>query len=227
MSDKLASIKSFEVRERDAAYNCIIRASQQSLFPVEYDNLIKGLPISARNRLLLCDVFLNSQGIIRSRGRTFHAAFSYDTKFPVISSVKSRFLELFIEYVHSSFFHANKSFLLNYFQSEFWIIGNFISLIKKILRKYVFCIRLRAQCQRQLMSDLPKERVSISRPFSNVGVDLTGAIEIKCTNHRTYKHYKVYLSFFVYFATRAVHIEIVEDLTIEAILNVLERFIGR
>lgn len=76
------------------------------------------------------------------------------------------------------------------------------------------------------MSDLPAERTSISRPLTTAGVDLTGAYSIKCTGHRTTRYNKVYIAFFVCFVTRAVHIESVMDLTTEAFLSALERFVS-
>lgn len=84
MSDKLALLKNLEIRERDDAYDYIVRASQRSSFPTEYDNLQKGSPISTKSGLLSCDVFLDLNRIIRSASRTVNASFSYDTKFSVV-----------------------------------------------------------------------------------------------------------------------------------------------
>lgn len=164
---------------------------------------------------------------MRAGGRLAASNFSYDTKFPVIIAAKSLYLERFIEYTHRKYYHCTKSFIYNFVRARFFVIGNLAAIIKKVVRRCIVCTRFDAHFVEQLMGDLPKERVTISRPFATAGVDLTGAISIKCTNHRVGKVVKVYACFFVCFLTRAVHIEIVEDLTSEAFLNALERFVSR
>ncbi len=77
------------------------------------------------------------------------------------------------------------------------------------------------------MSDLPAARMQISRPFSHTGVDYADPIAIKCTNHRSIKHNKTYLTFFICFSTKAVHIEIVSELTTEAFIFTFDGFIAR
>ena len=77
------------------------------------------------------------------------------------------------------------------------------------------------------MADLPKDRVTIARPFTTTGVDLSGAYTVKCVNHRSTRYNKVYIAFFVCFVTRAVHVELVEDLSTEGFLAAFERFISR
>lgn len=123
------------------------------------------------------------------------------------------------------YFHATKTFVINVIRSKLWVVGNLISVIKRILRRCTVCVRINAQFMEQFMGDLPKDRVVVSKPFTTVGVDLIGAVELKCTNHRAVKFYKIYLAFFVCFSTRAVHIEVVDDLTSEAFFNTLERFV--
>lgn len=155
-----------EIRESDDAYDCIVRVSQRSSFPTEHDNLQKSSPLNTKNRLLSCDMFLDSIRIIHARGRNVNASFSYDTKFPVVLSIKSRLAELFVEYAHVKFYHANGSFLLNYFRLRFYMVDNFFSLVKKILYGCVFCIRLKAKCEVQIMGDLPKESFGFVTLFS-------------------------------------------------------------
>ena len=76
------------------------------------------------------------------------------------------------------------------------------------------------------MGNLPEDRVIRTRPFLNVGVDFLGPITI---HHkiRGKKTDKSYVCVFVCFATKAVHLEAVSDLTSAAFIGALKRFVAR
>ncbi|XP_054715403.1 uncharacterized protein LOC129224882 [Uloborus diversus] len=67
------------------------------------------------------------------------------------------------------------------------------------------------------MGDLPSERVNPTFPFNVSGVDFCGPFMIKVKNQRKSSLSKVYVAIFVCFVTRAVHFEVVSDLTSESI----------
>ncbi|XP_018566985.1 uncharacterized protein LOC108907687 [Anoplophora glabripennis] len=77
------------------------------------------------------------------------------------------------------------------------------------------------------MGNLPAERLNPAPPFYTTGVDYAGPFLIKDKDGRGYKLKKCYISLFVCFSTRAVHLELVSDLTTEAFLASFRRFIGR
>lgn len=77
------------------------------------------------------------------------------------------------------------------------------------------------------MGELPASRVTESRPFSHCGVDYAGPLFLRETKRRNSKFLKAYVSIFVCFATKAVHIELVSDLTSDAFITALKRFIYR
>ncbi|XP_045466642.1 uncharacterized protein LOC123675337 [Harmonia axyridis] len=77
------------------------------------------------------------------------------------------------------------------------------------------------------MGELPSARVTPSRPFSHCGVDYAGPIIIKERTLRRTKFVKAYICIFVCFSTRAIHIELVKDLSTESFNNALNRFIAR
>jgi hypothetical protein len=75
------------------------------------------------------------------------------------------------------------------------------------------------------MGDLPEPRVVPSRPF---GLDYAGPLKIKMDKGRgRVKTTKAYICIFVCMAIKAVHIELVCDLTTDSFLNALKRFIAR
>lgn len=77
------------------------------------------------------------------------------------------------------------------------------------------------------MGDLPKERVNISLPFHNTGVDYTGPFTLKDRKGRGYKTYKAYICLFICLNTKAVHLELVSSLTSDAFIVMFKRFISR
>ncbi|CAK9795156.1 hypothetical protein ANTPLA_LOCUS1384 [Anthophora plagiata] len=77
------------------------------------------------------------------------------------------------------------------------------------------------------MGDLPKNRVIHSRPFTNVGLDYCGPFLLKEKKFRNKGKIKSYVAVFVCFTTRAVHLELVTDLTTETCLEAIKRFCAR
>ncbi|GFW36404.1 integrase catalytic domain-containing protein [Trichonephila clavipes] len=76
------------------------------------------------------------------------------------------------------------------------------------------------------MSNLRKERVRENFPFDCSGIDFIGPFWIKSNKQLKSSLYKTYVSVFVCFVTKAVHFELVSDLTIQAFIASLKRFIA-
>ncbi|CAK1588212.1 unnamed protein product [Parnassius mnemosyne] len=77
------------------------------------------------------------------------------------------------------------------------------------------------------MGHLPAERTCLEFPFLNTGVDFCGPILIADRKGRGCRLQKAYICVFICFAVKAVHLELVTDLTKEAFLAALNRFISR
>ncbi|RLU25414.1 hypothetical protein DMN91_001570 [Ooceraea biroi] len=77
------------------------------------------------------------------------------------------------------------------------------------------------------MGDLPQARVCEAAPFTNTGVDFCGPFYIKEKKYRNRARIKVYVCVFVCMAIKAVHLEIVSDMTTEGFLAALQRFVAR
>ncbi|XP_065222295.1 uncharacterized protein LOC135846875 [Planococcus citri] len=154
----IEKIEPLSVEEKKESYNRLIRAAQFEFYSSEFENLSNGKPIPKRSTLFTLDVFLDADKIIRVGGRISASRFSYDIKHPIILSHKSSLTELIVNHAHRGL----------------------SSLIKKVLRKCTLCTRIHASAVEQFMADLPKERTSVSRPFTYTGVDLSGAFNVKC-----------------------------------------------
>lgn len=110
-------------------------------------------------------------------------------------------------------------------RQRFWIF-HARKLVRLITGRCLQCFRCRPKLAQQIMGDLPSTRVSVAKPFSVTGVDFCGPITTtyKLRGCRTTKSY---IAVFICFATKAVHMEVVSDLTAKAFLASLKRFLAR
>lgn len=77
------------------------------------------------------------------------------------------------------------------------------------------------------MGDLPRHRLLSGSIFEVCGIDYAGPFFLKEKKHRNTKFIKGYICLFVCFSTKAVHLELVTELTTNAFLATLRRFISR
>lgn len=94
-----------------------------------------------------------------------------------------------------------------------------------VLQKCVLCVRARPRRFEQLMGQLPRPRVNPSTAFTHTGVDLCGPFQV-LPSQRAKMRITVYACLFVCFATKAVHIEVVENQSTGAFLAAMIRFVS-
>ncbi|XP_055542608.1 uncharacterized protein LOC129728214 [Wyeomyia smithii] len=78
----------------------------------------------------------------------------------------------------------------------------------------------------QFMTGLPSSRTIATRPSAVTGIDYWGPILLKPT-HRRAAPGKAYVGVFVCFSTKAVHLELVADLSTPKFIQALRRFVSR
>ncbi|GBM93817.1 hypothetical protein AVEN_234924-1 [Araneus ventricosus] len=79
----------------------------------------------------------------------------------------------------------------------------------------------------QIMGNLPTHRVNPSYPFSHLGINFCGPFYIKYKSQRKDAHQTCYVTVFICYATKAIHLESVTDLTADAMIATLKRFFSR
>ena len=131
---------------------------------------------------------------------------------------------------HRRLLHGGLQLVHSSLRQRFWVL-NAKNVIRSVIHKCVTCFRYKAQPQSQLLGQLPKERVTMSRPFQSTGIDFAGPIYIRHGGRRSRSANSVsaksYIALFVCLSTKAVHIELVTDLSTDCFLAALRRFIGR
>ena len=139
---------------------------------------------------------------------------------PLFLPNKSYLVDLLVKHIHSSHNHIGLSQTLSLYRQRCWT-PKICSRIKAILIRCVSCQRVKGRTLLQpLPPPLPLERVQLVPPFSHVGVDHTGSYVIKDPQSRKEK---AYICLFVCATTRAMHLEVVEDLTTSKFIMCLRR----
>ncbi|GFX33067.1 integrase catalytic domain-containing protein [Trichonephila clavipes] len=111
-------------------------------------------------------------------------------------------------------------------RQRFWPLRG-RSIARKIVHECVVCFKNKPIVANQLMGSLPRERVNPSFPFLHTGIDYCGPFFIRYKHQRKGTYQKIYVAIFVCLASKAVHLEIVSDLTTDAFLATLKRFVAR
>ncbi|XP_075162876.1 uncharacterized protein LOC142235509 [Haematobia irritans] len=79
----------------------------------------------------------------------------------------------------------------------------------------------------QIMAPLPPLRCTLSPPYHITGIDFAGPFELKSSTLRRSPIIKGYVSIFVCFATKAIHLEPCSELSSLAFEAAFTRFVGR
>ncbi|GBM76504.1 hypothetical protein AVEN_102761-1 [Araneus ventricosus] len=77
------------------------------------------------------------------------------------------------------------------------------------------------------MGDLPEDRVNPNFVFNSVGTDFAGPFYIKTKLRKRDPPTKIYVCIIICLSTKAIHLELVSDLSSEALIAALKRFMAR
>jgi hypothetical protein len=193
----------------------LIRVIQREAFG-EMDFKLKANPLKS------LDPFLDGSNLLRVGGRLSKASEAYDTKHPVILPKSSQLSRLIALNCHEKVAHQGRNLTMNQIRSAgYWIVGC-RKIVASLINKCVTCVRHRGTPKGQKMADLPEERVSPSPPFTYCGIDCFGPFSVR-EGRREMKRYGLLITCL---ASRAIHIETLDDLSTDAFLNGLRCFIA-
>ncbi|XP_062703824.1 uncharacterized protein LOC134286256 [Aedes albopictus] len=211
------------LRELDDSLTHLVRISQKESFPEEFADLTRSRQLKSSSKLSLLNPVV-IDGTLRVGGRLANAPISEFRKHPMILHHQHPLAALVTRHYHLKLLHAGQQLLIASVREKFWPT-NARNLARKICHQCVDCFRSKPKVQEQLMADLPAVRVNPSAVFWKVGVDLCGPFYIKYPIRRS-PAVKSYVAIFVCLATKAVHMEIVADLSTQAFLAAFRRFVA-
>ena len=216
----LSLIKRFMKTDKDLLTQ-VIKDEQRKCVPPVLDDLQTG----HRKLKLTKDLglHLDGQGVIRCRGRITEADVPLATKQPILLPRNSHLTKLIVENSHKLTLHAGVGDTLAHIRQRYWIPRG-RQTVKSILKDCIHCKRYdRGMMQYPGPPVLPADRVAEGRPFEVCGVDYTGAITLTGDGVSS-KHY---ICLFTCAKIRAIHLEVVDDLTSEGFINAFRRFAAR
>lgn len=199
---------------------------QQDSFPFEFDQLKDKAAIDSKSKLAPHTPVLDHL-IIRSNSRLVYSkTLTKAEKYPIILPNHNKLVEKMILSLHLDNNHLGLMHMLAKVRSRFLILQG----RREITRILRLCQS--KHCKKvvplsQIMAPLPKERLDGQVPFQHVGLDYLGPFLISGFDKGTKTTQKVWIALFSDFLTRAVHLELVLNLTTEEVLNAIRLFISR
>ncbi|XP_055623484.1 uncharacterized protein LOC129766910 [Toxorhynchites rutilus septentrionalis] len=224
-SDAVPACRSLTVHQLEKAKIILIRLAQEDKFNSEIEHLKQAKSLRKQSKIRKLNPFLDSESVLRVGGRLRFSQLSFQAKHPALLPSNHPFTNQIAQYFHHKLLHGGGRLLLNAIREEYWPIQG-RRLARSIVRNCFRCNRLNPEPAQQQIGQLPAHRVIPSRPFTISGVDYAGPLYLK-PQHKRAHAVKSYLCLFVCFVTKAVHLELVSDLTTQAFLCSFRRFIAR
>ncbi|XP_060845438.1 uncharacterized protein LOC132925023 [Rhopalosiphum padi] len=170
--------------------------------------------------------FIDEKGIIRVGGRLKRALLDEDAKHPILLPQKTHLTELIIRHYHHVSLHGGSRLVLAMIHQKFWIISG-RTAVRNFTYSCIPCTKFRSMNPKPFMGDLPAVRLTANRPFFDVGMDYGGPFMVRESRRRGARSNKIYLAVFVCMSVKAVHLETVSDISSDAFLAALDRFVAR
>lgn len=208
--------------EVQAAEEILIMQIQSHFYKDELQALHNNSEISPKSHIFKLVPFLDDSGILRSKGRFDESDYSFDERKPIIIPKHSKFAELLAKQEHENQLHSGIESTLVQIRRRFWIPKG-RQLVKKVISKCLTCRRYTAKPSHQLSGQVPKDRISETPPFTVIGTDFAGPIYVKYEDGTK----KSYIALFTCAVTRAIHLELVTDMSTAKFLLAFRRFLSR
>lgn len=161
-------------------------------------------------------------GIIRCASRLQNID-NFDMANPIYLPYSHKITELIIMLYHKMNLHSGAQHLLAQIRRKYFI-PKALQMIKIVIKKCTGCQKYKAKPYAlPTMPPHPDIRVNRFRVFENIGLDYIGPVTIKNDSG----HNKVWILIITCFNTRAVHLEVITDLSADKFINGFRRYIAR
>ena len=203
---------------------------QSKSYPDILDRMQKGKKSNIIHQL---NLQLDSNGLVRCHGRFGNAELTQGARFPKLLPKDEYFTELVINDVHAKILHSGVSQTLATIRQVYWIPQG-RAAVKKVLSNCRICKRTEGHpFSMPPMPDIPRERVARSLPFDYTGLDYFGPLYVKNFAPDTIgqndgqNSKKVWVCLFTCMTIRAIHLELVDDMSADEFLLSFRRFVAR
>ena len=171
------------------------------------------------------DLFVDESQLWRCGGRMSNSDLPLSARTPILLDKNHHLTFLIVKECHGRVMHSGVKATLTELRSKYWLVSG-RQIVKKILYKCVTCRRFQGKpyCPPP-PPPLPSFRVKEAQPFSFTGVDFAGPLYVRDTVASTSR--KVWMCLYTCCVTRAVHLDIVPDMTAQAFIRSFKRFTSR
>jgi len=198
----------------------------QSIRFADEIKILEGKTSTSRGKLDNLNLFLDRDGLIRVGGRLQMSELAFTQRHPILLPPRHYLTDRIIREVHEKYHHTDIQTTFYIIRQKFWLPDG-RNQVQKIIRSCTCCTRFHAGTIEYKMGNLPPVRVREAKPFTNTGVDFCGPFYIKEKKFRNRTRIKTYVYVFVCLTIKAVHLEVVSDLSSDGFLAALRRFIVR
>ena len=169
------------------------------------------------------NLFSDQSGIVRSRTRIDKTIeYQSEVKYPILLPKYSAHTKLIVQECHNDCKHLDIAATLCKLRLSGYSLPHARKSIKHYIADCFVCGKYNALSFRYTrLTNLPKDRVNIIRSFLHTGVDFTGHMWIH-TGKEGDK--KVYLLVFTCLSVRAIHIEMLQDMSAKSFVLALIKF---
>ncbi|BES97774.1 Pao retrotransposon peptidase [Nesidiocoris tenuis] len=213
-----------EAGELQNAEDCLIRRTQQHFLKDQLKDVQSHKPKDRLTKTL--GLFIDPKGILRVGGRLSNADLPFQAQHPALLPKDSHLTKIIIASAHEQLLHVGPRTTLAWLRQKYWVM-NGRNVVQRQLANCIRCFSVNPRPYQPEMGQLPRDRTLSIAPFQQVGIDYAGPFNVNFTGHRGTKTHFVYLAIFVCFSTKAIHLEVVMDLSTDGFLQALERFVGR
>ena len=168
-------------------------------------------------------LYRDDRGILRCDGRLGNADLTQTQKHPAILDTEHYVTSLIVRDSHERVKHSGVKATLTEIRSKYWIVRA-RQYVRRLIHKCTVCRRQEGSSY--IPPDppaLPAFRITQDHPFTYTGVDFAGPLYVKQSNRME----KVYMVIYTCAVSRAVHLDIVNDMTAEAFIRSFRRFTAR
>ncbi|XP_017470509.1 PREDICTED: uncharacterized protein LOC108362157 [Rhagoletis zephyria] len=205
------------------AENAICRIVHNEVYAEEIRMLRAGSNLPKTNNLSQLTPYIDN-GILRVKGRIDAAyCIPMTARRPVIMPQNHPVTHLLMLHYHQKRHYQNDKLIINELRQNFWV-PHARAVLKRTKRNCPTCIIARAKPDVPLMGQLPPDRLTpFLRPFSYTGIDYCGPFYVAVGRRRE----KRWIALFTFLTTRAIDLEVAEDLSSDSFLICLRNFMNR
>ena len=169
-------------------------------------------------------LFEDDKRVVRCQGRLENSDLMDSAKHPILLDTNHHFTALVVWSCHNRVMHGGVKETLDELRSNFWFVrGRYF--VRKLLFKSTVCRRVEGKPYKlPPPPPLPRCRMEEAPAFTYIGLDYVGPLYVKSAKE---EDRKVWICLFTCCVTRAVHFEVVPNLTAEAFLRCFRRYAAR